>query len=120
MGAPELRHGVVTELQKDSLVQAFGPLGPGLPGHVDRDLARELVQVQPPQRAAVARVACEQRSLHDLRQVHDTEDGAIEVREVRLEQPPLLGRELFDGVLHGGVDATRRSVGPSHHRRCDR
>ena len=63
----------------------------------------ELVQVQPPQRPAVARVAREQRALHDLRQVHDAEDGQVEVREMRLQQPPLVRSELFDRVIHGAA-----------------
>ena len=74
--AAELGDGVVAELQEDTLVQALGALGAGLAAtRRRRHLPGELVQVQPPQRPAVARVAREQRSLHDLRQVHDAEDG---------------------------------------------
>ena len=76
---------------------------PASPRHVGRHLARELVQVQPPQRPAVARVAREQRALHDLGQVHDAEDGQVEVREMRLEEPPLVRCELFDRVIHGAA-----------------
>ena len=112
--AAELRHGVVAELEEDPLVEVLGPLGTDL-GAAPSALAalrRELVQEQAPQRPGVARIAREQRALHDLGQVHDAEDRAVEVREVRLEQPLLVGCELFVRVVHRGQRCYSPPVGP--------
>ena len=66
-----------------------------------RDVARELVEVEPPQRALVARVAGEQRALDRLRQAHEREDGPVEVREMGGEAGSLLLAERLDRILHG-------------------
>ena len=103
MGAAELRHRVVAVAEEDPLVEAGGALAllaVERPRDAALEVAGELVEEQPPQRALVARVAGEQRALHRLRQVDEREDGPVEVREVGLEGGALLVREGLDRVVH--------------------
>ena len=109
----ELRHGVVPVLEEHPVVELLGSVDPDA-----RHLAAlvhvlgELVQEQPPQRLGRARVACEQSPLHDLRQIHQREDGAVEVGEVPREYLALIVGESFgreperhgDGEVEGDGD----------------
>ena len=102
VGAADLRDRVVAVAHEDALVEAGRALAllalerpPAL-----GDVGGELLQVEPPQRPRVARVAGEERSLDRLGQVDEREHGAVEVREVGGEEPPLLLCEFFDRVAH--------------------
>src|SRR5581483_6712710 len=53
----------------------------------------------------------EQRSLHHLGEVHEREDRPVEVREVRFEPRPLLGRPLLGREPHGHGLVAFRSLG---------
>ena len=84
----------------------------------DVELADELVEEQAAQALGRARVAGEQRALHDLGQVDQGEDRAVEVGEVPPEDVGLVGAELL-----GDVDASRaaqrtaaRTRGPADAR----
>src|SRR5206468_7468672 len=92
--AAELRDGIVAVLEEDALVELLGALRPSV---AELDVVavpssllplfrrQELVEEEPAQRLRRARVACEERALHDLRQVDEREDGTVEGGEVRGE-----------------------------------
>ena len=92
MRAAELRDRVVAVLVEDALVELVGaPDAQRLLGvPFVADLIEKLVEEEPAQRLRRARVAGEQRSLHDLRQVAQREHRSIEIREVRRQQAPLV------------------------------
>src|SRR5439155_12809234 len=108
--AAELGDGVVAVLDEDALVELLGPLAAGgselhlltpRGGHaplphrpVTLTWCQELVEKQPAQRLRRARVAREQRAPDDLGQVHQREDGTVEVGDVRGEGGALVRREL--------------------------
>ena len=95
VGGPELGHRVVAVLPEHALVEAVGPLDADrrLPDPARRNRVEELVEEEPPQRLRRARVAGEQRPLHDLGQVPQGEDVVVQVREVGGEGAPLVRRE---------------------------
>src|SRR5205807_3091400 len=102
--AAELRDGVVAVLDEDAGVELLGPgqapRGPtaGRPPVPDRpELAGELVEEQAAQRLRRPRVAGEECALHDLGEVDEGEDRAVEVGEVGSERAALGRRE---GVGH--------------------
>ena len=103
MGPAHLGDRVVPVADEDTLVELRRPLAldavewpPAL-----GDVGRELVEEQPSERPAVARVARKQGALHRLRQVDEAEDGPVEVGEMAVEERSLLGREFLDRVAHG-------------------
>ena len=101
MGAAELRHGIVAVADEDPLVELAGALALlAVERRARRGIRRELLEVQAPERSLVARVAGEQRALDRLGQVHEREDGAVEVREVGREERSLLVGEGLDRVVH--------------------
>ena len=105
VGAAELRHGIVAVAEEDPPVEPGGAialLAVECPRDAGLEVAGELVEEQPPQRALVARVAREQRPLHRLRQVHQGEHRPVEVGEVGRQSGALLVREGLDGVFHEG------------------
>src|SRR5687767_15999566 len=73
--AAELRHRVVAVAEEDALVELRRALPLALVRRRRRDVARELVQVEPPERALVAGVAGEQRALDRLGQSYEGEYG---------------------------------------------
>ena len=95
--APELGHGIVAVLNEHRVVEARGPFTAGgrcgALGSCPRDVPRELVEEQSPQRLRGARVAGEHRTFDRFGQVDQGEDRPIEVREVRCERRPLAGGE---------------------------
>ena len=99
----ELGHRVVAVAEEDALVELAGALALlAVEGGVDARLGRELVQVEPAQRALVAGVAGEHRALDRLRQPDQREDRPVEVREMWLERGALRLAEALDGVVHAG------------------
>jgi hypothetical protein len=115
--ASELRDGVISVLHEHPVVELLRAL------HADArhlaalvDVLGELVEEQAAERLGRARVTREQRALHDLRQVHQREDGTVEVGEVPREHLTLvlgesLGREPErhgDGEGDGDGDAAAR------------
>ena len=116
----ELCHRVVAVLEEDLLVELLGPHQPD--GCIDAVVAAhvevpyELVQEQPPQALGRAGVAGEESPLHHLWQVDQSEDRAVEVREVTPEDVRLCGGPTFlrvrdiDGVMaHATSQPTRRA-----------
>ena len=102
MRAAELRDRVVAVAEEDPLVELGGALALALVRRRRRDVVGELVEVEPPERALIARIAGEKRSLDRLGQPDEREDGPVEVREVGGEAGLLLLAESLDRVLHGG------------------
>src|SRR5206468_6840380 len=82
-----------------------------LPGHNPRSVRRgtaggaELVEEEPAQRLRRARVAREERALHDLGQVDEREDRAVEVGEIGGEGGAFLPCELV-GHLEGDLSTS--------------
>ena len=109
MDAAELGHRVVAVLEEHPLVELLGPLetdrGVDRLVAVDVEVVDELVEEQPAQALGAAAVAGEQRPLHDLRQVDEREDGAVEVGEVPAQDVGLLTREIL-----GDVQTHRRHI----------
>ena len=94
--AAELGDGVVTELHEHPVVQLLGPLDADarhLAAFVE--VLGELVEEEPAERLRRARIASEQGSLHDLRQVHEREHRTVEVREEPGEDRALILGEPF-------------------------
>ena len=89
MDAAELGDRVVAVLAEDPGVELLGAAQPdrGVERRVagDVEIADELVEEEPAQALRRARVAGEQRALHDLGQVDEREDRAVEVRDVVTE-----------------------------------
>ena len=113
MSAAELGHRVVAVAEEDRAVEARRALALlAVEGPRDGALqvAGELVEEEPPERARIARVAGEERSLDRFRQVHQREHRPVEVGEVGREQRPLLLAEAFNGVAHRRGH-TRRPTG---------
>ena len=103
MGATELCDGIVTVLAKDPFIQAFGTLEPHL---ILRCLAghgvSELIKKELTNRLGGPGVASKQCALHHLGQVSEYEHVAVDVAEVRFEEPTLGRREGFrDGSRIG-------------------
>jgi hypothetical protein len=97
--AAELGHRVVAVLAEHALVELVGPAGAdGRRRRGLADLLQELVEEKAAQRLGRPRVPGEQRPLDHLRQVHEREDGAVEVGEVRGEGGSLLGGEGLHGA----------------------
>ncbi len=111
VGAAELRDRVVAVADEDPLVELRGALALGaVEGTAPLgSVGRELVEVEPPQRALVAGVAGEQRALDGLGQIRQREHRPVEVAEVRFESDPLRLGEGFDRVIQGADDATKSS-----------
>ena len=110
--AAELRHRVVAVADEDALVELAGALALlTVEGGARRGVRGELLEVEPPQRSLVARVAREQGALHRLGQVHEREDGRVEVGEMGGEEGALLVREGLDRVVHRGRAPTLRGCG---------
>ena len=125
--ATELSDGVVPELHEHPVVQLLGPLDPDA-RHLAAlvDVLRELVEEEAAERLRRARVPSEERPLHDLRQVHEREHRAVEVREVPREHLALILGEPFgrepeahgegegdgDGEGEDGIPWWRRSRSP--------
>src|SRR5215471_1220964 len=65
------------------------------PGRLETAGAQELVEEEPAERLGRARVAGEERALHDLRQAHEREHRAVEVGHIGLEGDLLVAGELF-------------------------
>jgi hypothetical protein len=105
--ASELGHRVVAVLEEHPVVELLRPPEPdgGVDGQIagEVEVADELVQEQAPQALGRPRVAGEERALHDLGQVHEREDGRVEVREVRAQHRLLLVGEALGHVLHAAV-----------------
>ena len=105
VGAAELGDRVVAVADEDALVELGGasPLvlveGPA----AARRIGGELLQVEAANRPGIARIAGKKRPLDGLRQVDQSEDGTVEVGEMRGEQGSLLGGEVFDRVAHRGI-----------------
>src|SRR4051794_19276742 len=111
--AAELRDRVVAVAEEDGLVELRGALtlaGVPRPVHLGQRVG-ELVEEQAPQRAGVARVAGEQRTLDGLGQVDEREHRPVEVRHVRREAGALGGGEGLDRIVHGAEEASARSGG---------
>ena len=105
--AAELGDRVVAVLEEHPVVELLGPAQAdgGVDGEVagDVEVADELVEEQAAQALVGPRVPGEQRALHDLGQVDQGEDRAVEVREVPPEDVGLVGGELLGDVDgHGG------------------
>ena len=105
MHAAELRDGVVAVLEEHALVELLGALQAD--GRVDGEvageveIADELVEEEPAQALVGARVAREQRALHDLGQVDQREDRPVEIREIRPERRRFVVGERLRRVEHG-------------------
>ena len=105
----QLRDRVVPVLDEDALEE------PLRPGRADAPCGRrplhgrvgELVEEQPAERLGRARVAREQRALHDLGKVDEREDRGVDVREVGSEPGPLLRGERL-----GRADAQQAALTP--------
>src|SRR5262245_26319146 len=86
---------------KNALEELLGATGAGgrVSGVVSRGVetarAQELVEEEPTQGLGRARVAREQRALHDLGEIDEREHRAVQVGEVRGEGGLLLAGELF-------------------------
>jgi hypothetical protein len=101
VGTAQLGHRVVAVADEDALVELAGALALlTVERRTRRGIGGELLEVEPPQRPLVARVAREQGALHGLRQVHEREDGTVEVREMGGEKSALLVGEGLDWVVH--------------------
>jgi hypothetical protein len=98
MDAAELRDGVVAVLDEHAVVETLGSLH-ARGGQVAAliHVLGELVQEEPSQGLRGPRVAREERSLHDLRQVHEGEHRALEVREVARQDRALVLGEVLGG-----------------------
>ena len=95
--AAQLRDGVIAVLEEHLLVELLGPIEPDRrvdsPVAADVQLVDELVEEQPPETLRRAGVAGKQRSLDDLGEVHEREDGLVQVREVPPQDVLFGGRE---------------------------
>ena len=102
--AAELGDRVVAVLEEDPVVELLGPAKAhgGVDGRVaaDVEVADELVEEEAAQALGRSGVAGEQRALHDLGQVDEREDRAVEVGEVSPKDVRLVGSELL-GDVHG-------------------
>ena len=102
VGTPDLGDRVVAVAHEDALVELRRPCPlvgvEGAPG--GRGIAGELLQVESPDRPGIARIAGKKRAFDGFRQVHQAEDGPVEVGEMRGEDRSLLGAELFDWIAH--------------------
>ena len=112
--AAELGDGVVAVLEEDAFVEVFGALEAD--GRVDGEVAGEVeiadefVEEEAAQALVGARVAGEQRALHDLGQVRQREDRAVEIREVRPETIRFAVGERLRRVEHGTGDGSDGSL----------
>ena len=111
----ELRDRVVAVLEEDPVVELLSTPQPDgrVDGRVaaDVEVTDEFVEEEAPQALVRARVAGEQRALHDLGEVDQREDGTIEVRHVSPKDVLFLGRELL-----GDVDGHRVRLRPRRSR----
>ena len=100
--AAELGHRVVAVFDEDLLVELLRSRQPdgGVDGGVARDveLPDELVEEEPAQALGRSRVAGEERSLDDLRQVDQGKHRLVQVGDVAPEDGFLVGREPLFGV----------------------
>src|SRR5215210_3855243 len=112
--APELGHRVVPVAEEDALVERRRALALDAARRASRpalEVARELIEEQPAERAAVARVAREESALDGLREVDEREDRSVEVREVGPKRGALLVGEGLDRGAHGGGSLGRSAAG---------
>jgi hypothetical protein len=111
----QLGDRVVAVVVEDGLVELLGP------GEADRGVHRlvagdvqvddELVEEEPAQALGRAGVAGEERALDHLGEVHEGEDGTVEVGEVPPEDVLLLGGELLRDVDAHASGQRRTSPG---------
>ncbi len=107
VGAAELGDRVVAVAEEDTLVEAGGAgalvVVEGSPG--SGRVGRELVEIEAADGPGIPRIAGEKSPFHGLRQVHQGENGTVQVGEVRGEQGSLLGGEFLDRVAHRRIVA---------------
>ena len=114
MHAAQLRDGVVAVLEEDAFVEVFGALQAD--GRVDGEvtgeveIADELVEEEAAQALVGTRVAREERAFHDLGEIRQREDRAVEVREVRPETIRIAVGERLRRVVHGRSDGSDGSL----------
>ena len=109
MGAGQLGHRIVAVADEDSFVELLGTAdrdhivvdgsGAGQAFEAGVRLVDELVQQDPAQALLRPGVPREQRSLDDLGEVAQREDGPVQVGEVALEERRFCRTEL--GLSHG-------------------
>ena len=108
VGAADLGDRVVAVADEDALVQLRRPRSllvvEGTAG--GRGVAGELLQVEPPHRPGIARIAGKKGAFHGFRQVHQGEDRTVQVGEMRGQERLLLGGELLDWIAHRGIVVT--------------
>ena len=87
VGAADLGDRVVAVAEEDPLVELRGALALGaVEGSPARlDVACELLEIEPPHGSRIARIAGEKCPLDRLREVDESEHGAVEVGEMRGE-----------------------------------
>ena len=98
----QLGHTVVAVLEEDLVVQLLctpqpdGGIDRLVAGHVE--LSDELLEEQATEALVGTRVPGEESTLHDLGEVHESEDRLVQVREVATQDVGLVRTEFLGGV----------------------